>query len=107
MNFVKKMNSKIILYFHNDPRTMKGAKTVSDRINLLNSVDKIIFISNWVKKKFFEGLPNLSENKTQVIYHSIDPVLKKILKKYKQIIFVGKLNESKGYDLFCKALFPY
>jgi len=104
-DFVKEMNSKIILYFHNDPRTMKGAKTVSDRINLLNSVDKIIFISNWVKKKFFEGLPNLSENKTQVIYHSIDPIKKK-LKKIKQIIFVGKLNESKGYDLFCKALFP-
>ena len=104
-DFVKKINSKIILYFHNDPRTMKGAKTVSDRIILLNSVDKIIFISNWVKRKFFEGLPNLSENKTQVIYHSIDPVIKNT-KKNKQIIFVGKLNESKGYDLFCKALFP-
>ena len=104
-DFVKKINSKIILYFHNDPRTMKGAKTVSDRIILLNSVDKIIFISNWIKIKFFEGLPNLSENKTQVIYHSIDPFTKNT-KKYKQIIFVGKLNESKGYDLFCKALFP-
>ena len=44
-DFVKKINSKIILYFHNDPRTMKGAKTVNDRIILLNSVDKIIFIS--------------------------------------------------------------
>ena len=52
-DFIKEMNSKIILYFHNDPRTMKGAKTVRDRINLLNSVDKIIFISNWVKKKIF------------------------------------------------------
>jgi len=104
-DFIKKINSKIILYFHNDPRTMKGAKTVNDRIILLNSVDKIIFISNWVKRKFFEGLPNFSENKTQVIYHSIDPVTKNT-KKNKQIIFVGKLNESKGYDLFCKALFP-
>ena len=103
-DFIKKINSKIILYFHNDPRTMKGAKTVSDRIILLNSVDKIIFISNWVKRKFFEDLPNLSENKTQVIYHSIDPLTKNT-KKNKQIIFVGKLNESKGYDLFCKALF--
>ena len=32
--------------------------------------------------------------------------LKKNTKKIKQIIFVGKLNESKGYDLFCEALFP-
>ena len=102
--FYKKINSKIILYFHNDPNSMKGAKTVNDRIFLLNSVDKIIFISKWVKKKFFEGLPNLSDNKTQIIYHSIDSFRKKI-KKDKQIIFVGKLNESKGYDLYCKAMF--
>ena len=102
--FYKKINSKIILYFHNDPTSMKGAKTVDERIHLLNSVDKIIFITKWVKKKFFEGLPHLSDNKTQIIYHSIDPLKKKI-KKNKQIIFVGKLNESKGYDLYCKAMF--
>jgi len=102
--FYKKISSKIILYFHNDPTSMKGAKTVNDRIFLLNSVDKIIFITKWVKKKFFEGLPNLSDNKTQIIYHSIDPFKKKI-KKSKQIVFVGKLNESKGYDLYCKAMF--
>ena len=102
--FYKKINSKIILYFHNDPTSMKGAKTIDERIYLLNSVDKIIFITKWVKKKFFEGLPSLSDNKTQIIYHSIDPFKKKI-KKNKQIIFVGKLNESKGYDLYCKAMF--
>ncbi len=102
--FFGKLNSKIILYFHNDPTTMKGAKSVDERIYLLKNVDKIIFISKWVKKKFFENLPNLSDNKTEVIYHSIDPV-KKNVKKNKQIIFVGKLNESKGYDLYCKSMF--
>ena len=102
--FFGKLNSKIILYFHNDPTTMKGAKSVDERVYLLKNVDKIIFISKWVKKKFFENLPNLSDNKTEVIYHSIDPVKKKI-KKNKQIIFVGKLNESKGYDLYCKSMF--
>ena len=102
--FFGKLNSKIILYFHNDPTTMKGAKSVNDRMYLLKSVDKIIFISKWVKKKFFENLPNLSDNKTQIIYHSIDPI-KKNTKKNKQIIFVGKLNESKGYDLYCKSMF--
>ena len=102
--FFGKLNSKIILYFHNDPTTMKGAKSVNERMYLLKNVDKIIFISKWVKKKFFENLPNLSDNKTQIIYHSIDPI-KKNVKKNKQIIFVGKLNESKGYDLYCKSMF--
>ena len=102
--FFGKLNSKIILYFHNDPTTMKGAKSVNERVFLLKNVDKIIFISKWVKKKFFENLPNLSDNKTQIIYHSIDPI-RKNTKKNKQIIFVGKLNESKGYDLYCKSMF--
>ncbi len=103
-DFFKKINSKIILYFHNDPTTMKGAKSVNERIYLLENVDKIIFISKWVKQRFFKNLPALSDNKTQIIYHSIDPIEKKI-KKNKQIIFVGKLNESKGYDLYCKSMF--
>ena len=102
--FFQKINAKIILYFHNDPTTMKGAKSVEERIYLLKNVDKIIFISQWVKKRFFKSLPSLSDNKTEIIYHSIDPFRKKI-KKNKQIIFVGKLNESKGYDLYCKAMF--
>ena len=102
--FFGKLNSKIILYFHNDPTTMKGAKSVDERVYLLKNVDKIIFISKWVKKRFFENLPNLSDNNTQIIYHSIDPI-KKNVKKNKQIIFVGKLNESKGYDLYCKSMF--
>ncbi|WP_440921508.1 glycosyltransferase [Candidatus Pelagibacter sp.] len=102
--FFGKLNSKIILYFHNDPTTMKGAKSVNERVYLLKNVDKIIFISKWVKKKFFENLPYLSDNKTQIIYHSIDPI-RKNTKKKKQIIFVGKLNESKGYDLYCESMF--
>lgn len=104
MDFSNKVNSKIILYFHNDPTSMKSAKTIEERLDLLDKVDKIIFISDWVKKKFFTNLPRISQNKTDIIYHSIDPTEKRI-KKNKQIIFVGKLNESKGYDLFCKAMF--
>ena len=102
-DFFQKIDSKIILYFHNDPTSMKGAKSVEERMFLIKNVDKIIFISKWVKNKFFEDLPSISDNKTQIIYHSIDPVNINV-KKNKQIIFVGKLNESKGYDLYCKSM---
>jgi hypothetical protein len=80
MDFSNKVNSKIILYFHNDPTSMKGAKTIEERLNLLDKVDKIIFISDWVKKKFFTNLPRISQNKTDIIYHSIDPIEKRIKK---------------------------
>ena len=32
---------------------MKGSKSPKDRINLLNNVEKIIFVSEWVQKKDF------------------------------------------------------
>ena len=101
--FVKKINSKIVLYFHNDPRNMKGSKTPNERLDLIQNVDKIVFISKWVKEKFFEGINNKFNNKTEIIYHSINKS-KKFKKKKKQIIFVGKLNNSKGYDLYCAAI---
>ena len=102
-DFVKSIESKIILYLHNDPKTMKGSKTKNEKLFLLENVDKIVFISEWVKKQFFSNLDFSDHNKTEVIYHSIDPI-KKLSKKKKQIIFVGKLNEAKGYDLFFEAV---
>ena len=34
IDLLKKLNSKIVLYFHNDPITMIGSKTTEERINL-------------------------------------------------------------------------
>ena len=103
-NFLKKkLSCKFILYFHNDPLTMKGSITVKERKNLLENCDKIIFISKWVKGRFFKGLSKKLNNKTNIVYHSIDKQ-KKLLKKKKHITFVGKLNESKGYDIYREAI---
>ena len=38
-----KVDSKFILYFHNDPLSMSGSKTVKERIDLINSIEKIFF----------------------------------------------------------------
>ena len=98
----KKISCKYILYFHNDPLSMKGSKTINERQTLINSVDKIIFVSKWVQKRFFNDLDQKLINKTEVIYPSIHPE-KKLFKKENRIVFVGKLNESKGYDIYRDA----
>ena len=98
-----KLNSKFILYFHNDPLTMKGSITINERNNLLKNCDKIIFISKWVKNRFFKGLNNQFINKTTIVYHSVNKQ-KKLSKKNKYITFVGKLNTSKGYDIYREAI---
>jgi len=106
LNKIYKVNKNIILYFHNDPLNMKGSKTIADRANILNKTKKIIFISKWVKKRFFNGIniKNLSKKKFTIIQHSTS--LKKINfnKKQKIILFVGRLNRSKGYDVFGKSV---
>ena len=101
-----KTNSKFVLYFHNDPLTMEGAKTREERIFLFDNAEKIIFISQWIKKRF---LSNLDENYHQsskffVIYHSTNKVPPNLHLKENLITFVGKLNKAKGFDLFCKSV---
>ena len=92
----------IILYFHNDPLTMNGSKTKIDREYLLNIASKIIFNSQWSKKRFLEKLEvsTINSDKLLVIYQSADKPKINFKVKKKWITFVGKLNAAKGYDLF-------
>ena len=99
----KKLISNFIIYFHNDPLSMNGSKSARERINLLNQVEKIIFVSEWVQKRFFVDLDQKLLNKTEVVYPSIHKQ-NKLLKKEKRIVFVGKLNLSKGYDIYRDAI---
>ena len=99
-------NKKIILYFHNDPLTMSGSKSVSDRLYLLNNIDQILFNSQWSQKRFFIGIDNedLLKQKTSICYQSTSKVKIDFSKKKKIISFIGKLNKAKGYDLFGHAI---
>ena len=50
--FDKIPNNVFSLYFHNDPLSMDGSKTIKERKKLLKICYKIIFNSNWSKKDF-------------------------------------------------------
>ena len=96
-------NNKIILYFHNDPLTLRGSKYAYQRINLLKNLDKLIFVSEWTKRQFFKDLPIKDSEKCLIIYPG-STFLKKINKKKNNIVFAGKLNESKGYNIFINTI---
>ncbi len=103
----KNTDANIVIYFHNDPLSMQGSKTIEERQYIFKICSKIIVISNWVRKRLIQDL-NLNAfdlDKIVVINHSTNKP-KKInynLKK-KWIIFVGKLNRAKGYDLFGQTI---
>ena len=83
-------NQKIVLYFHNDPLTMTGSKSIVDRKELLNNAAKIIFNSHWSKKRFLQGIGGFHVNseKIVVIYQSISQTR-------------VNLNKKKKMDYFC------
>ena len=100
-------NKTYILYFHNDPLSMSGSKTILERIFLMKNCFKIIFNSSWSKKRFLEGMKSDYVNSEKLVI--INQSAKKdndfkIKNKKKIITFVGKLNRSKGYDLFGDAI---
>ena len=106
LNFLikKKVKAKLLFFFHNNPQDIRGSKTIKERINIINNTDKVFFVSNWTKRKFFSGLPYNTKSNCDILYPSIRRVKNFNYKKEKQIIFTGKLNSSKGYDLFGSAV---
>ena len=103
-----KLKNKVIsLYFHNDPLSMEGSKTIENRKYLLKNCYKIIFNSIWSKKRFLQGLESkfVNSNKLLVFHQSALKGNQNLIKnKKKWITFVGKLNKAKGYDIFSKSI---
>ncbi len=106
LKYFSYFKKKIVFYFHNDPLGMSGSKTINERMFILNFCSKIIFNSEWTKKRFFKDLNKFYYNseKVQIIYQSTTSKNIDISKKEKIITFVGKLNRSKGFDLFGNAV---
>ena len=96
-------NLKVNLIFHNDPNSLRDSNTVEKKIFLLENCNKIIFVSEYLRKQFFKNLLIKHKNNVEIVGNAINK-LKKFPKKNKLIIFSGKLNKSKGYDVFGRSI---
>ena len=85
---------------------MDGSNSIKDRMYLINNTNKLFFNSEWSKNRFFSDIPkNLFYNNQAVVcYQSTNKVKINFNKKEKIISFVGKLNSSKGYDVFGRTI---
>ncbi len=106
VNIIKNnLKSKIILYFHNNPLTISGSRSKSDRIKLLDECEFIFFNSKWTQNQFFKDINSENyKSKFGVCFQSTKKIKINIKKKEKIISFVGKLNSAKGYDVFGQAV---
>ena len=85
----------ISLFFHNDPQTMNGSKSIKDRENLLEKCTAIFCVSKYIRNLFLDGISK-NYKKVHVLYNGVDKKLKKFPKKKKEILFVGRLVPEKG-----------
>ncbi len=104
VNRIYKINKNIVLYFHNDPLKMKNSISLNDRKEILKKTILVIFNSKWTYNQFINGLEKkYYRNKLKIIHQSTNKKIVNFNSKKKIIIFVGRLNKSKGYDLFGHA----
>ena len=106
LNYISNLEkTKKIIFFHNNPLQMQGSESKNDRLNIYNKADALIFNSIWTKNQFLKDLSiDTNDNKIRIVPQSTSKVKIDFSKKKKIISFVGKLNTSKGYDIFGEAI---
>ena len=102
----KRPDIPVSLYLHNDPRTMKGAKTISERQNLLTGLAQIICVSNYIRGCFLDGLDTASQlsTKIHVVQNGVKRRLKTPPKKEAIIFLAGRMVPEKGILECAQAL---
>ena len=97
---------KVILYLHNDPRTMRGAKTVSERGKLAVHLAGLMSVSHYIEDCFFDGLETAESYGLAhfVNWLGVERRLKKQPKRKKQILMAGRMVPEKGFLEVATAL---
>ena len=96
-------HKKFILFFHNDPANLKNSRKPAQREFMAKNCDKIIFLSDWIKQQFLKNTNINDGPKLHVFYPGVRTIKKFPVKK-NTVLFVGKLNSDKGYDIYLKAM---
>ncbi len=94
----KRPDIPISLYLHNDPRDMKGSKSVSERENLLNGLVQIICVSDYIRNCFLDGLDDKPADniKIQVVQNGVLRRLTSPPRKEPIIFIAGRMVPEKG-----------
>ncbi len=95
---------KISLFLHNTFYEKNSVINNKKKHYLLNNLDSVIFVSNFLKKQFFNNLNINDRNNSHIIYNSVSKAKIFNKKKQKIIVFAGKLNKSKGFNIFINVI---
>ena len=99
---------KVVLYLHNDPRSMKGAKTVAERKMLAYKLAGVMAVSEYMKSCFLDGL-GAEDNYPARIFANMSGVtrlMKVPPKRKKQLFIASRMVPEKGILEACLGAVP-
>lgn len=94
----KRPDIPVVLYLHNDPRDMKGAKTSAERAVLLVKLAGVICVSDYIKGCFLDGLDKTvpEAKKVGVARNGAERWLSQQPEKQPFILLAGRMVPEKG-----------
>ncbi len=96
---------RVVLFVHNDPQSMREARSPAERAALLRRVS-VVCVSRYLAGRFMEGLDAAGPSPL-VLPNAIDlsevPACLPAAARDKQILFVGRVVADKGADAFVQA----
>jgi len=98
-------HTPILLYIHNDPRTIRGIRAATERAGCLEQVSAVVCVSQFIRRCMLEGIEDHPQaGKVRVVLNGVDTkALIPAKHKRREIIFVGRLSPQKGGLLFAQA----
>jgi UDP-glucose:(glucosyl)LPS alpha-1,2-glucosyltransferase len=96
---------RIALFLHNDPRSMRGAKTARDCADLSRRLGRVVCVSDYLARCWMEDLAELPSPTVQpncLDLAALPPALPQE-EREKTILFAGRVVADKGADSFAKA----
>ena len=104
INQINRFNDfPVSLFFHNDPLTMRGSKSIRERQNILEKCAAVFCVSEYIKQQFMKGI-STKKHKVHVLYNGVNRKITQFPKKKKEILFVGRLVSEKGVDLYVEVV---
>ena len=97
----------VMLSLHNHADTMPGGRSAAERARLAQRLAAVVCISDHVRGRFLEGLPDRLAGKVVTIHRGLRPQAlpapRPPAERRPEILFVGRLNAEKGADMFVRA----
>ncbi len=98
---------RVSLFLHNDPRSMRGARSTDARRRLLRRLAYVVTVSDFVRQALLDGVPPAPGPAPSVIANALDlaaiPAGLAPPDRHQVVLFVGRVVADKGADLFVAA----